>query len=60
MFVMQCLQGEALLGLLAELDITQQSYSQHLQALLMDVSLTGGLTRKDSKRPAVGFASASV
>jgi hypothetical protein len=35
------LQGEALLALLAELDITQQSYSQHLQALLMDVSLTG-------------------
>jgi hypothetical protein len=32
-------KGEGLLTMLAELDITQQSYSQGLQALLMDVSL---------------------
>lgn len=31
-------KGEGLLAMLAELDITKQSYSQHLQALLMDVS----------------------
>lgn len=31
-------KGEALLAMLAELDITQQSYSQYLQALIMDVS----------------------
>jgi hypothetical protein len=30
-------KGEGLLDLLGELDITQQSYSQYLQALLMDV-----------------------
>lgn len=35
-------KGEGLLLMLAELDITQQSYSQHLQALLMHVSLAGG------------------
>lgn len=31
-------KGEALLGLLAELDITSDSYSGQLQLLLMDVS----------------------
>jgi hypothetical protein len=31
-------KGEAFLALLAELDITPQSYSQYLQALIMDVS----------------------
>lgn len=35
-------KGEGLLAMLAELDITQESYSQYLQALLMDVSATGG------------------
>lgn len=31
-------KGEALVELLAELDITPASYSQYLQALIMDVS----------------------
>lgn len=31
-------KGEGLLSLLAELDITPESYSQHLQQLIMDVS----------------------
>lgn len=34
-------KGEAFMALLEELDITPQSYSQYLQALIMDVS--GGL-----------------
>jgi hypothetical protein len=37
-------KGEGLLSMLAELDITRQSYSQHLQALLMDVSLVSRVT----------------
>lgn len=35
-------KGEGLLDLLGELDITQQSYSQYLQALLMDVRICRG------------------
>lgn len=38
-------KGEALLALLADLDITYESYTQYLQTLLMDVSVPANRLR---------------